>query len=61
VIKGDCGCRNHLGKPKVKHDGRDAAVEMIITRHMKYGPHEPYECPNMKGVWHVRSIRPLDR
>lgn len=54
--KGDCGCRNHLGKPKVKFPTRDAAVGAIIRRHMKHGPHEVYDCPNMAGVFHVRSL-----
>jgi hypothetical protein len=60
-MRGDCGCRNHLGKQKVKHASREAAVDTIIRRHLRHGPHEPYECPHMENVWHVRSIRPLDR
>lgn len=54
--KGDCGCRNHLGKPKVKFSSRDMAVAAIVRRHMKHGPHEPYPCPKMEGVWHVLSL-----
>ena len=54
--RGDCGCRNHLGKPKVKFASRDAAIGAIVRRHMAHGPHEPYPCPNMEGVWHVRSL-----
>jgi hypothetical protein len=61
VKKGDCGCRNHLGQRKVKHDGKEAALHAILTRHLKHGPHSAYECPKMSGVWHVRSIRRADK
>lgn len=39
------------------HKARDKAVEMILKRHLRYGPHEVYECPRKEGVWHVRSLR----
>ena len=52
-----CGCVNHLGKPKIQHASKEAAVEMILRRYMKHGAHEVYPCPNKEGVFHVRSIR----
>lgn len=55
--RGDCGCRNHLGKPKVKYPTRDAALTAVMSRHVKHGPHRMYECPRMAGVFHVASVR----
>lgn len=57
MIKGDCGCRNHLGHRKVKYPSREAAMHAIFTRHLRHGPHSTYECPTMPGVYHVRSVR----
>lgn len=56
--RGDCGCRNHLKKRKVKYPSREKAIDAILSRHMRYGvPHEAYRCPRMEGWWHVRSLR----
>lgn len=55
--RGDCGCRNHLGKRKVKFPSEQAALEAILRRHLRYGPHRVYACPNLDGWWHVTSVR----
>lgn len=55
--RGDCGCRNHLGKPKVKYPDKDSAMHALLTRHLRFGPHKVYPCPRMDGVFHIRSIR----
>lgn len=52
----DCGCRNHLGAKKQMHKSRQRAIDMILRRHLRYGPHEAYECPKKPGVWHIRSL-----
>lgn len=50
-----CRCKNHNGGEKQRYGSNAEAVEAIITRHMKFGPHEAYECHKIKGNWHVRS------
>lgn len=55
MIRGDCGCKNHLGKRKVKYPSHDLALTTLIDRHLKHGPHHVYPCPNMGGVWHIAS------
>ncbi len=53
--RGDCGCRNHLGKPKIKYPTQQAALHRILTNHLHYGAHSTYRCPTMEGVWHIKS------
>lgn len=52
----DCGCRNHLGKKKQMHKTYQSAVDMVLKRHLRYGPHRIYPCPRKEGVWHVKSL-----
>lgn len=52
----DCGCRNHLGAKKQMHKTRDRALEAVLRRHLRHGPHEIYPCPKKEGVWHIRSV-----
>lgn len=52
-----CGCRNHMGKEKIMHKSQEAAMAMILSRHIKHGPHEVYRCPKNPNVWHVRRTK----
>lgn len=55
-----CGCRNGRGRPKAQHKSREAAVEQAMTpRYLKRGGpgHEPYPCPKIEGVWHLRTTK----
>jgi hypothetical protein len=52
-----CGCRNHLGKPKQMHKSKAAAIKQILHTHLKHGAHEVVECKQVKGIYHVRSLK----
>lgn len=54
--KGPCGCRNHLGKPKVKYRTRDAALDAIMRRYSRLAvAASAYPCPHGFGCFHVRT------
>lgn len=55
--RGACGCRNHKGTPKIKYPSLDAALSAIVKRNYvrNAGGASAYPCPNMAGVWHVRT------
>lgn len=53
--RGDCGCRNHLGNPKIKYPDQAAALDAILRRHLHHGPHTIYRCPHMPHVLHITS------
>lgn len=52
-----CRCRNHKGTPKQQHRTREAAVDAIVTIHLRHGgAYEVYQCPR-SDRWHVRTMR----
>lgn len=54
-----CGCLNHKGTRKMKFKSKAEAIERIITYYASHagGGCRAYECPRMKGVWHVTTER----
>ena len=48
-----CGCRNHLGKPKMQHKSRAAAME-VVGRHGRDHA-RAYRCPD-SDRWHVTTV-----
>lgn len=49
-----CHCRNHMGTEKNRYPSNAAAAAAILHRHLRYGPHRVYKCPD-SDYWHVTS------
>jgi hypothetical protein len=52
-----CTCTNHLGRPKVQHKSKQAALTWMLKHRQVRGMRlEPYRCPT-SNRWHVRTAR----
>lgn len=49
-----CTCRNHMGSAKQRYPSPHAAIHQVMVRHLRYGKHGIYKCPDTE-CWHITS------